>query len=218
MPALARTRAAVRLAASSDSLTLFPKPMEASDPETAVQTTAATGEVVQVIGPVIDAKFDKENVPDILDALEIEREEATTLVLEVQQHLGEGRVRAIAMDTTDGLTRGTEVINTGRPIAMPVGPEIRGRLFNVVGKAIDGLPQPKVDEHRPIHAAPPNFEDERALGPPVDLEGIEDLRDLGAGKVGVDDGADDLDDLAGGGGRLDGSLGIGCFHRFRKKR
>src|SRR5690606_6027434 len=64
-----------------------------------------------------------------------------------------------AMDTTDGITRGTTVTNTGRPIAMPVGPEIRGRLFNVVGQAIDGLPQPTAESYRPIHAEPPKFED-----------------------------------------------------------
>ena len=134
--------------------------MEASDPQTAVQetTAAATGEVVQVIGPVIDAKFDKEDVPDILDALEIEREEATTLVMEVQQHLGEDRVRAIAMDSTDGVTRGQEVQATGRPMTVPIGDEIRGRLFDVTGTAIDGLPQPETGEERSIHQKPPEFD------------------------------------------------------------
>ena len=129
-----------------------------STPNPAAGTTSA-GKVVQVIGPVIDADFSGSTVPEILDALEIDRGAEGTLVLEVQQHLGEGRVRAISMDTTDGITRGTPVRNTGRPIAMPVGPEIRGRLFNVVGKAIDGLPQPTAEEYRPIHAAPPSFED-----------------------------------------------------------
>ncbi len=121
--------------------------------------SGGAGEVVQVIGPVVDADFSGSSVPDILDALEIDRAGEDTLVLEVQQHLGEGRVRAIAMDSTDGLTRGTAVRNTGRPIAMPVGPEIRGRLFNVVGKAIDGLPQPPADEYRPIHTTPPSFDE-----------------------------------------------------------
>jgi F-type H+/Na+-transporting ATPase subunit beta len=120
--------------------------------------TVSMGQVVQVIGPVIDAEFAGVQVPDILDALEIHRPEGR-LVLEVQQHLGEGRVRAIAMDSTDGVTRGTEVRNTGRPIAMPVGPEIRGRLFNVVGEAIDGLPQPTAEDYRPIHAEPPRFDE-----------------------------------------------------------
>ena len=126
---------------------------------TPVTSTNTAGEVVQVIGPVIDADFSGGKLPEILDALTIDRGAGETLVLEVQQHLGEGRVRAISMDTTDGITRGTAVVNTGRPISMPVGPEIRGRLFNVVGQAIDGLPQPNVEDSRPIHAAPPKFED-----------------------------------------------------------
>lgn len=116
------------------------------------------GKVVQVVGPVLDVEFPVGSVPDILDALEVDRE-GGRLVVEVQQHLGENRVRAIAMDSTDGLQRGTAVRNTGQPIAMPVGVEVRGRLLNVVGDAIDGLPQPKVDEYRPIHAKPPGFEE-----------------------------------------------------------
>ncbi|HET6569582.1 MAG TPA: F0F1 ATP synthase subunit beta [Rhodothermales bacterium] len=116
-----------------------------------------TGDVVQIVGPVVDVEFSAENVPEIYDALVIEREEGD-LVLEVQQHLGENRVRTISMDTTDGLPRGTKVVNTGHPISMPIGEEIRGRLFNVVGKAIDGLPQPKAEGQRPIHADPPPFD------------------------------------------------------------
>ena len=118
----------------------------------------STGEVVQVVGPVVDVLFSAGDVPNILDALEIDRgEEQDILVLEVQQHLGENRVRAIAMDSTDGLTRGYKVTGTGQPIAMPTGPDIRGRLFNVVGRAIDGLPQPEVEEYLPIHREPPAF-------------------------------------------------------------
>jgi len=119
----------------------------------------ATGEVVQIVGPVIDAQFPADAVPEIYDALTIDREDGSTLVLEVQQHLGENRVRTIAMDATDGLTRGTKVSSTGRAISMPIGEDILGRLFNVVGEAIDGIPQPKAEERRPIHAAPPAFED-----------------------------------------------------------
>ena len=117
------------------------------------------GQVVQVIGPVVDVEFQASAVPEILDALQIDRQGEDALVLEVQQHLGENRVRTIAMDSTDGLTRGTEVLNTGQAIAMPIGEDIRGRLFNVVGKAIDGLPQPKGEQRRPIHAEPPAFDD-----------------------------------------------------------
>ena len=119
----------------------------------------ANGRVVQVIGPVVDAQFPADAVPEILDALTIQREDGNELVLEVQQHLGENRVRTIAMDSTDGLTRGTTVENSGRPIAMPVGEEIRGRLLNVVGRAIDGLEQPKVKERRAIHQDAPGFDE-----------------------------------------------------------
>ena len=118
----------------------------------------ATGEVVQIVGPVIDAQFPADSVPEIYDALTIDREDGSKLVLEVQQHLGENRVRTIAMDATDGLTRGTKVTNTGQAISMPIGEDILGRLFNVVGEAIDGIPQPKATERRPIHAAPPSFD------------------------------------------------------------
>ncbi|NNE35780.1 MAG: F0F1 ATP synthase subunit beta, partial [Rhodothermales bacterium] len=118
----------------------------------------STGKVVQIVGPVIDAQFESGEVPEILHALEIDRD-GERLVLEVQQHLGENRVRTIAMDSTEGIKRGTEVVNTGQAIAMPIGEEIKGRLFNVIGEAIDGLPQPKYEGSRPIHAAPPKFED-----------------------------------------------------------
>ncbi len=120
---------------------------------------ASTGQVVQVVGPVVDVAFSAGEVPDILDALEITRENQDALVLEVQQHLGENRVRAVAMDSTDGLTRGVPVNSTGQPIAMPIGEDIRGRLFNVVGRAIDGLPQPKAEGSLPIHREPPAFSD-----------------------------------------------------------
>ena len=123
-----------------------------------VKKAITTGEVVQIVGAVVDVEFAAEEVPEIMDALIVEREE-NDLILEVQQHLGENRVRTVAMDSTDGLTRGTQVRNTGQAIAMPVGEEIRGRLFNVVGKAIDGLPQPPAEGRRPIHAEAPPFED-----------------------------------------------------------
>jgi F-type H+-transporting ATPase subunit beta len=122
---------------------------------------ANTGKVVQVIGPVVDVSFDANGskLPNILDALTIDRPDGTKLVLEVQQHLGEDRVRTIAMEATEGLVRGTDVIDTGQPIKMPTSEEIRGRLFNVVGEAIDGLPQPDGGKGRPIHNPPPKFED-----------------------------------------------------------
>ena len=120
------------------------------------------GHVKQVIGPVVDVSFSGENsrLPEILSALEIKRENGEVLVLEVQQHLGEDSIRAIAMDSTDGLTRGAEVVDTGITITMPVGEEIRGRLFNVVGKAIDGIGEvPKRENAASIHRKPPIFED-----------------------------------------------------------
>lgn len=117
-----------------------------------------TGKIVEVVGPVVDAEFPPDGVPDILDALRIDRDDGSELILEVQQHLGERRVRAIAMDSTDGLQRSQEIIATGQPITVPIGEEIRGRLFNVVGEPIDGLPEPDVEEHRPIHQDPPTFD------------------------------------------------------------
>ena len=123
-----------------------------------VGTNEVQGTIIEVVGPVVDAEFPEDGVPDILDALRVERDEGTDLILEVQQHLGERRVRAIAMDSTDGLQRQQEIIATGQPITVPIGEEIRGRLFNVVGEPIDGLPEPDVDEHRPIHQSPPDFD------------------------------------------------------------
>ncbi len=117
------------------------------------------GTVAQVIGPVVDVDFDQGNVPPVLNALYIERDDETRLYLEVAQHLGESRVRTIAMDSTDGLVRKKEVVDTGAPISMPVGENIRGRLFNVVGETIDGLEPPETDEEYPIHRPAPEFED-----------------------------------------------------------
>jgi len=104
--------------------------------------------------------FSGDNVlPEIYNALEITRENGDKLVLEVQQHLGEDSVRTVAMDGTEGLVRGMQVVDTGKAIAMPTGEQINGRLFNVTGDAIDGLPQPNKTNARPIHAKPPKFEE-----------------------------------------------------------
>ena len=121
---------------------------------------ANVGHVKQVIGPIVDVSFPNAgSLPEIFHALEIERLGADTLVLEVQQHLGEDSVRAIAMDSTDGLTRGAKVVDTGETITMPVGMHIRGRLFNVVGEAIDGIGPVNKDNTYPIHRKPPAYED-----------------------------------------------------------
>ncbi len=118
---------------------------------------ANTGKIKQIIGAVIDVQFNG-TLPDIYNALEITKANGEKLVLEVQQHLGEDSVRTIAMDGTEGLVRGTEVVDTGKAIAMPTGEAIKGRLFNVTGNAIDGLPEVSKENGRPIHAAPPAFE------------------------------------------------------------
>jgi len=123
---------------------------------------ANTGRINQIIGPVVDVSFAGEgnSIPEIYSALEIKRESGETLVLEVQKHLGEDSVRAIAMDSTEGLTRGTEVIDTGATIKMPIGDQIKGRLFNVVGEPIDGIKATEKGENAySIHRKPPRYED-----------------------------------------------------------
>lgn len=118
-----------------------------------------TGKIIQIIGPVIDVRFNEEaSLPCILNGLHIKTPSGKLVVLECQQHLGEHCVRAIAMEGTEGLTRGLEVVDTGLPIQVPVGDQVRGRLFNVVGKAIDGMPQPVTQQHLPIHRAAPPFD------------------------------------------------------------
>jgi len=122
---------------------------------------ANIGHVKQVIGPVVDVSFAGEGskLPEINNALEIQRPNGEVLILEVQQHLGEDSVRTVAMDSTDGLTRGTEVVDTDTTITMPVGEEIRGRLFNLVGKAIDGIGEVPKRQVASIHRKPPTYED-----------------------------------------------------------
>ncbi|MCE2789415.1 MAG: F0F1 ATP synthase subunit beta [Saprospiraceae bacterium] len=122
---------------------------------------ANTGQIKQIIGPVVDVSFSGENshLPEILSALSIKRSNGEELILEVQQHLGEDSVRAVSMDSTDGLTRGMDVVDLGKPIAMPVGDQIKGRVFNVVGEPIDGLPALDRTKEYSIHNKPPKFED-----------------------------------------------------------
>src|SRR5580693_5750202 len=118
---------------------------------------ANTGKIKQIIGAVIDVQFEGK-LPEIYNALELKRPNGETLVLEVEQHLGEDSVRCIAMDGTEGLTRGLPVNDTGTAITMPIGEGIKGRLFNVTGDPIDGLPPVSKVNGRPIHAKPPAFE------------------------------------------------------------
>jgi len=120
-----------------------------------------SGKIVKIIGPVVDVSFDAagSTLPNILDALEVTKPNGEKVILEVQTHVGEGVVRAISMDSTEGLQRGAEVTATGMPIKMPIGEEIKGRLFNVVGDAIDGLGDLDKSNGLGIHRNPPKFED-----------------------------------------------------------
>ena len=124
------------------------------------ETVCSVGHISQILGAVVDVKFKNNNdLPSILTALECENH-GKKLVLEVAQHLGEDVVRTIAMDTTDGLVRGLEVINTGRPIEVPVGPEMLGRIINVIGEPVDGRGPVKSNTYFPIHRPAPSFVDQ----------------------------------------------------------
>ena len=127
-------------------------------------SSTAKGKVVQVIGPVVDVEFDSGNLPKILNALKLTNPGISSakdnLTLEVAQHLGENTVRAIAMDTTDGLVRGMEVRDTGAPIAMPVGPECLGRILNVIGEPVDEAGPVNAKRTSPIHKNPPTFQEQ----------------------------------------------------------
>ena len=123
------------------------------------------GRISQIIGPVIDVYFDTKGqdaekvLPKIHDALKIERPDGRELIAEVQQHIGEDTVRCVAMDNTDGLQRGLEAKQTGSPIVMPAGEQIKGRMMNVIGQPIDGMKTLDMQGAYPIHREPPKFED-----------------------------------------------------------
>jgi F-type H+-transporting ATPase subunit beta len=118
------------------------------------------GKISQVIGPVIDVTFEKGTaLPNIMDALVVTKIDGTKVVLEVQQHIGDDQVRSISMDSSDGFSRGMEVVPTGSPITMPIGDAVKGRLFNVIGDAIDGLPNVDKTGGMGIHKDAPKFED-----------------------------------------------------------
>ncbi|OQY40210.1 MAG: F0F1 ATP synthase subunit beta [Candidatus Cloacimonetes bacterium 4572_65] len=116
------------------------------------------GKIIQIIGPVIDVEFPEGKLPKVFNALII-KHEGEELVLEVQQHLGENKVRAVAMDSTDGVSRGVKVYDTGSPISVPVGKEVLGRIINITGKPIDERGPIETKEKWPIHRAAPRFED-----------------------------------------------------------
>ena len=120
---------------------------------------AAEGKISQIKSVVIDVSFEDGHLPEIMNALELTRKDGNKLVLEVAQHLGDSTVRTVAMDSTDGLKRGHKVMDTGKPISVPVGENILGRMFDVLGEPIDNMPAPEVEKHLPIHRAAPRQED-----------------------------------------------------------
>lgn len=127
--------------------------------------TKNIGKIVQILGPVIDVKFSEGKLPSLLNALEIpivKNGVKSKIVLEVEQHIGDEIVRTIAMDMTYGLSKGMEVIDTGKPIEVPVGKEVLSRMFNVLGEPIDDLPKPEAKIKMPIHAPAPSYEDQKS--------------------------------------------------------
>lgn len=154
--------------------------------------TGATGTILQITGVVVDIQFPADQLPMIYNAVETDMPDGSRLVFEVQQHLGDDRVRAVAMSTTDGLKRGQEVLDTGQAISVPVGAATLGRIFNVTGEAIDEMGPVDATEYRPIHAEAPGF-DEQSTKVEV-LETGSKVIDLIApftrgGKIGVFGGA-----------------------------
>ena len=117
------------------------------------------GKVVQIIGPVLDIRFDADHLPNLLNAIHIQNE-GKTLVAEVAQHIGGDVVRCIAMSSTDGLRRGVEAVDTGSPITVPVGPQTLGRIFNLLGEPVDNKPAPDIQKRLPIHRPAPSFEEQ----------------------------------------------------------
>lgn len=119
-----------------------------------------TGKILQVIGPVVDIRFDAEHLPSIKNAILIKTDDGQQMTAEVAQHVGDDVVRCIAMSSTDGLVRGMDCIDTGKPIEVPVGEAVLGRMFNVLGEAIDGLGEVKADQKMPIHREAPTFSEQ----------------------------------------------------------
>jgi F-type H+-transporting ATPase subunit beta len=128
-----------------------------------------SGVIAQVIGPVVDVSFagGDNKLPKIYEALYIDRPDGTRIILECQKHLGESMIRTVAMDSTDGLVRGMTVTSTESPIVMPTGDDIRGRLFNVVGEAIDGMKKVNSEGPRAIHRDAPAFEELSTTSEPL---------------------------------------------------
>ena len=121
--------------------------------------TQNIGKVVQVIGPVLDIRFEDGHLPELLSAIEIMNGN-TKVVAEVAQHIGDNVARCISMNATDGMVRGLDAVDTGSPITVPVGTDCLGRIFNLLGEAIDDQPQPENAERWPIHRAAPSYEEQ----------------------------------------------------------
>ncbi|MBR6103424.1 MAG: F0F1 ATP synthase subunit beta, partial [Ruminococcus sp.] len=119
------------------------------------------GKVVQIVGAVVDIRFEKDHLPDLLNAVEIMLN-GNKLTVEVAQHIGDDVVRCIAMSSTDGLVRGTEAVDTGRAISVPVGRETLSRMFNLLGEPVDNKPDPETKERWEIHREPPSYEEQKA--------------------------------------------------------
>jgi F-type H+-transporting ATPase subunit beta len=149
------------------------------------------GKVVQVIGPVVDIKFDTENLPNIYNAVDIKSGDKK-IVTEVAQHLGDDVVRTISMESTDGLMRGMDAVDTGSPISVPVGEQVLGRLFNMLGQPIDEQGEVKAEQYYPIHRQAPSFEDQ-SVKPEMFETGIKVIDLLApyqrGGKIGLFGGA-----------------------------
>jgi F-type H+-transporting ATPase subunit beta len=127
---------------------------------TTPRTAKATGKIVQVLGPVVDIEYPADELPEIYNAVEVSMDDGSTLVLETQSHLGNDWVRAVAMSSTDGIRRGMDAVDTGLPIAVPVGPEALGRILNVVGEPIDQQGPVEAKTTYPIHRPAPSFEEQ----------------------------------------------------------
>jgi len=123
---------------------------------------ANKGVIKQIIGPVVDFQF-KDQIPNIYNAIEVQTNDKQKVVFEVMQHLGDDIVRAVAMNSTDGMTRGMEGLDTGKPIEVPVGPELLGRILNVIGEPVDPLGPVKTKQKYPIHRPSPDFEDQQMI-------------------------------------------------------
>src|SRR3989338_5443417 len=149
------------------------------------------GKIVQIIGPVVDAEFPETNMPALLNALKI-KTDLGEIVLEVAKHLEPGRVRAISLASTDGLYRGQEVSDTGAPISVPVGPQVLGKLFNVLCERIDSKEETKFEKYWPIHRAAPRL-DQQSTKTEIFATGIKVIDLLApfikGGKIGLFGGA-----------------------------